>query len=165
MTIVIALGRDIVPSNSTPSSSARLASGFKSDQLHRFLRSCLGVCWHCVVTFTPVGGVWASVSLILPDYSLSKPSCSNHRVFEGYVGWGKNSLGWYYGFKLHLIINEQGELIFFKLTVANVDDRVPVPDMTKDIMANCLGIKAISHKNCLKNFIARIAVGDKLKRI
>jgi len=37
-------------------------------------------------------------------------------------------------FKLHLIINEQGELIAFKLTVANVDDRVPVPDMTKDIV-------------------------------
>ena len=39
----------------------------------------------------------------------------SHRVFEGLVGWGKNSVGWHYGFKLHLIINERGELLAFKL--------------------------------------------------
>ena len=27
----------------------------------------------------------------------------SHRVFEGLVGWGKNSVGWHYGFKLHLV--------------------------------------------------------------
>jgi hypothetical protein len=58
----------------------------------------------------------------------------SHRVFEGYVEWGKNSVGWYYGFKLHLIINERGELLAFKLTAANVDDRAPVPDLTQGII-------------------------------
>ncbi|MGK7906951.1 MAG: transposase [Synechococcus sp.] len=38
----------------------------------------------------------------------------SHRVFEGLVGWGKNSVGWHYGFKLHLIINERGELLEFE---------------------------------------------------
>jgi hypothetical protein len=37
---------------------------------------------------------------------------------------------WHFGFKLHLIINDKGELLAFKLTSANVDDRKPVPDMT-----------------------------------
>jgi len=41
---------------------------------------------------------------------------SSHKVFEGLVKWGKNSVGWYFGFKLHLVINEYGELLAFKLT-------------------------------------------------
>ncbi|MFM7448871.1 MAG: transposase [Leptolyngbyaceae cyanobacterium] len=28
---------------------------------------------------------------------------SSHKVFEGLVGWGKNSVGWHFGFKLHLL--------------------------------------------------------------
>ena len=32
-------------------------------------------------------------------------------------------MGWYYGFKLHLLCNERGELLNFALTRANVDDR------------------------------------------
>lgn len=39
-----------------------------------------------------------------------------HKVFEGMVEWGKDSVGWHFGFKLHLVINEQGELLAFKLT-------------------------------------------------
>ena len=34
-----------------------------------------------------------------------------HKVFQGLVGWGKSSVGWHYGFKLHLIINDQVELV------------------------------------------------------
>lgn len=63
----------------------------------------------------------------------------SHRVFAGLVGWGKNSVGWHYGFKLHLIINERGELLAFKLTAANVDDRKPVPDLTKDLIGKLFG--------------------------
>ncbi len=62
-----------------------------------------------------------------------------HKVFQGLVGWGKNSVGWHYGFKLHLIINEQGELLAFKLTPANVDDRQPVPDLTLDLIGKLFG--------------------------
>ena len=36
---------------------------------------------------------------------------------------GKSTMGWYYGFKMHLICNERGELLNFVLTRANVDDR------------------------------------------
>ncbi|BAU64164.1 unnamed protein product [Stanieria sp. NIES-3757] len=63
----------------------------------------------------------------------------SHRVFEGLVGWGKNSVGWHYGFKLHLIINDQGELLAFKLTPGNTDDRKPVPDLTQDIIGKLFG--------------------------
>ncbi|WP_256973214.1 IS982 family transposase [Nostoc sp. T09] len=62
-----------------------------------------------------------------------------HKVFKGLVKWGKNSVGWHFGFKLHLIINDCGELLAFKLTSANVDDRVPVPAMTKDLIGKLFG--------------------------
>jgi len=42
-----------------------------------------------------------------------------HKVFQGQAQWGKNSVGWHFGFKLHLIVNDQGELLAFKLTPAN----------------------------------------------
>lgn len=56
------------------------------------------------------------------------PVCHNkrirsNRVFKGYAEIGKSTMGWYYGFKLHLICNERGELLNFMLTRANVDDR------------------------------------------
>lgn len=63
----------------------------------------------------------------------------SHRVFEGLVGWGKNSMGWHYGFKLHLIINERGELLAFQLTAGNTDDRQPVPDLTADLIGKLFG--------------------------
>ena len=41
----------------------------------------------------------------------------------------KNSMGWFYGFKLHLIINDAGELLSFLSTPANTDDRQPLPKL------------------------------------
>ena len=47
----------------------------------------------------------------------------NHKVFKGVAERGKTSIGWFYGFKLHLIINDRGEILSFYLTKGNVDDR------------------------------------------
>ena len=41
-------------------------------------------------------------------------------------------MGWFYGFKLHLIINKEGELINFKLTKGNVFDNMVIEDLIKD---------------------------------
>lgn len=62
-----------------------------------------------------------------------------HKVFKGMVGWDKNSVGWHFGFKLHLIINDKGELLAFKLTPGNTDDRQPVPDLTQDLIGKLFG--------------------------
>ena len=37
-----------------------------------------------------------------------------HKVFKGIAQRGLCSMGWFYGFKLHLICNEMGELLSFK---------------------------------------------------
>ncbi|AUB44579.1 Mobile element protein (plasmid) [Nostoc flagelliforme CCNUN1] len=42
-------------------------------------------------------------------------------VFKGLVKWGKNSLGWHFGFKLHLIINDCGELLAFLPKKPSID--------------------------------------------
>jgi hypothetical protein len=62
-----------------------------------------------------------------------------HKTFKGLAGWGKSSVGWYFGFKLHLIINDCGELLAVSLTPGNTDDRKPVPDMTKDLVGKLFG--------------------------
>ena len=36
-----------------------------------------------------------------------------HRTFKGIAQRGKYSMGWFFGFKLHLICNERGELLNF----------------------------------------------------
>ena len=51
---------------------------------------------------------------------------SNNKVFNGIATTGKSTIGWFYGFKLHLIINDKGEIINFVITQANIDDRTPL---------------------------------------
>ena len=57
--------------------------------------------------------------------------CKNKRiygnkVFKDIATTGKSTMGWFYGFKLHLIINDKGEVLNFVITQANVDDREPL---------------------------------------
>lgn len=66
---------------------------------------------------------------------------SSHRVFRKMAQRGKTSTGWFYGFKLHLIINDQGEILAFKLTPGNTDDRKPVPDLSRNVWGKCFGDK------------------------
>ena len=54
---------------------------------------------------------------------------SSHRVFAEEAGLSKTSMGWFYGFKLHLVINEQGEILDVELTSGNTDDRKPLPKL------------------------------------
>lgn len=57
--------------------------------------------------------------------------CNNKRikrnkVFKDLAAVGKSTMGWFYGFKLHIIINDKGQVISFCVTQANVDDREPL---------------------------------------
>ena len=56
-----------------------------------------------------------------------------HKTFKGMAARGKTTMGWFYGFKLHLIVNEYGEILTFQLTPGNVDDRKPVPFLSKGL--------------------------------
>lgn len=64
---------------------------------------------------------------------------SGHRVFAADARRGKTSMGWFFGFKLHLAVNDQGELLACCLTPGNVDDRTPVPQMAKRLRGKLFG--------------------------
>ena len=84
--------------------------------------------------------------------STSIPIChpkraKRNKVFKGLAAWGKSAICWYFGFKLHLIINDQGELLAFQISPGNLDDRVPVPSLTQKIFGKIFGDKGyISQK-------------------
>jgi len=47
---------------------------------------------------------------------------SRNKVFKGLAARGKSSMGWFFGFKLHIIVNEVGELVSFFVTPGNTAD-------------------------------------------
>jgi len=64
-----------------------------------------------------------------------------HKTFKGLAARGKTTMGWFYGFKLHLVINEHGEIQAFQLTPGNVDDRKPVPFLSKSLFGKLFADK------------------------
>ena len=47
---------------------------------------------------------------------------ASHKVFAGWATQGKTSMGWFYGFKVHLMVNDEGELLAFQPTPGHDDD-------------------------------------------
>jgi hypothetical protein len=78
-----------------------------------------------------------------------------HRVFRGSAERDKSSTGWYYGFKLHLAINERGEVLGFYLTAANVDERVPADWMTQQLWGKLFGDRGYISKDLFENLMER----------
>jgi hypothetical protein len=64
---------------------------------------------------------------------------SSHRVFAADARRGKTSMGWFFGFKLHLAVNDRGDLLACCLTPGNGDDRNPVPGMVKNLRGKLFG--------------------------
>ncbi len=65
----------------------------------------------------------------------------SHKVFAGCARRGKTSVDWFFGFKLHLVVNDRGELLSLRLTPGNTDDRRPVPELVKGLFGKLFGDK------------------------
>ncbi len=65
----------------------------------------------------------------------------SHKVFAGCARRGKTSVDWFFGFKLHLVVNDCGELLSVRLTPGNTDDRRPVPELVKGLFGKLFGDK------------------------
>ena len=74
------------------------------------------------------------------------------KVFKGIAAKGKSTMGWYVGFKLHILCNEKGEIVNFVLTRANVDDR------NEDVM-DTLTDKVFGKLYADKGYISQILFG------
>lgn len=89
----------------------------------------------------------------------------NHRVFEGIAQRGKTSVDWFYGFKLHLVINDRGELLNVALTTGNVDDRKPVRELLRGLKGKFVGDKGYLSKDLASDLRADgIVLLTKFKR-
>ena len=73
-----------------------------------------------------------------------------HKVFKGLATKGKNYMGWFFGFKLHLVINNFGEIMACRLTTANTDDRKPVPKLMERLNGWLFGDKGYLGKEFLE---------------
>lgn len=71
---------------------------------------------------------------------------NRHKVFSGLAARGKTTMGWFFGFKLHLVVNDCGEILSFQLTPGNIDDRAPVPTLSKDIIGKLFADKGYISK-------------------
>jgi len=76
-----------------------------------------------------------------------KPKRMNrNKVFRGIAKKGKSTIGWFFGFKLHLIVNDSGEILSITITSGNVDDRTPVPYLAKELWGKLFGDKGYISK-------------------
>ena len=90
-----------------------------------------------------------------------------HKVFKGFAQKGQCSLGWFYGFKLHLIINDKGEILDFIITPGNIDNRKPLSDMNlhKRIFEKLFGDKGYISKDLFEQlFIDGVHLTTKIKK-
>ncbi len=72
---------------------------------------------------------------------------SAHRVFAADAERSKTSIGWFYGFKLHLVINHTGDLLDVALTPGNVDDRTPLGKFAERLHGSLYGDRGYISKD------------------
>lgn len=90
-----------------------------------------------------------------------------HRTFKDLATKGHTSTGWFFGFKLHLIINDKGEILDFMFTQANVDDREPLKNNNfhKRVFGKLFGDKGYIGKDLFeKLFIDGVHLVTKIKK-
>ena len=92
--------------------------------------------------------------------STALPVCHNrrinrHKTFADLATRGKTTMGWFFGFKLHLVFNEINEIIAFKLTPGHVSDIVPVSSLTKNLIGKLFGDKGYIGKKLAEELLRR----------
>jgi hypothetical protein len=90
--------------------------------------------------------------------STALPVCDNHRrhkVFADLAQRGKTSMGWFFGFKLHLVFNNRNEIVALKLTPGNVHDTTPVPALTRDLTGKLFGDKGYIGQKLAEDLLRR----------
>jgi hypothetical protein len=99
------------------------------------------------------------------------PVCDNrriasNRVFKGLAKRGKTSTGWFFGLKLHLIINNLGQLMNFALSAANVSDNDSgiLDKLFNGLSGKCYGDKGYLTKLFEKYYTQGLQIVTKLRK-
>src|SRR4051812_46502447 len=80
---------------------------------------------------------------------------SRHKVFADLAQRGKTSMGWFFSFKLHLVFNNDNEIVALKLTPGNVHDTTPVPALTRDLTGKLFGDKGYIGRKLAQDLLRR----------
>lgn len=64
-------------------------------------------------------------------------------------------MGWYFGFKLHLVVNDKGELMAFKITSSRTDDRFVVANLSENLFGKMIGDKGYISQNLTDKLVER----------
>ena len=109
----------------------------------------------CVYLRTCCFGICTGISFMdATSLAVCKnPRIHSHKVFSGLAKRGKTSTGWFFGFKLHLIFNDRGELLNLMLTPGNVDDRKPVPHMVRKLFGKLFADKGYISKKLFEELL------------
>jgi hypothetical protein len=119
-----------------------------------YLRSCFGTC-------TGISFMDATSLKVCHNKRISQ-----HKVFENVAARGKTSVDWFFGLKLHLVINDKGDLLNFQVTPGNVDDRKPVPDLLQHFFGKVYADKGYISQKLSKELLEKVGIQlvTKLKR-
>ena len=71
---------------------------------------------------------------------------NRNKVFKGLAKRGRSTMGWFFGFKLHLVINDKGQVMAVKITPGNTDDRKPLETMIAELKGKVFGDKGYISK-------------------
>jgi len=85
------------------------------------------------------------------------PVCHNkriftHKVFDGFAKRGKSSMGWFYGFKIHIVTDECGLLLALRITSGEVNERVPLSDLLSSLKGTVVADAAYLSRKLSQDF-------------
>lgn len=111
-----------------------------------YLRTCMGSC-------TGISFLDSTDLTVCHNKRISQ-----HKVFAHVAQRGKTSTGWFFGFKVHLLFNESGELLEVALTPGNVDDRKPVPQMVKRVFGKIFADRGYLSNKLFQELLATFGI-------
>ena len=98
-------------------------------------------------------GIYYIDSSCLPVCHLRRQK--RHKTFKKSAQFGKTSVGWFYGLKLHIVINDKGQLIAFCLSKGNCSDSKTAPNLLLNLEGLAFGDKGYIGKNMYENLLKK----------
>jgi transposase len=90
-------------------------------------------------------GIYYIDSSCLPVSHIKRSK--RHKTFDEIAQYGRTSVGWFFGLKIHLVVNDLGELIAFKITKGNCHDSTAAQSLLDSLEGLAFGDKGyISNK-------------------